>query len=79
LGPAAAERLITVPACELCNKRTQQDDDYFRATPALIAEPTPSAALEKIRPIVKPGFSRPQLWAWPQHNAARVIFAHNHP
>jgi hypothetical protein len=48
--PPRPNDLITVPACGPCNNGTQQDDDYFRATLALVAEPTPSEALESIRP-----------------------------
>lgn len=52
--------LITVPACASCNNGSQPDDDYFRNSLALIAEPTPSAALDRIRPAVTRSFARPQ-------------------
>jgi hypothetical protein len=54
--PPRPNDLITVPACGPCNTGTQQDDDYFRAALALNAEPTPSAALERIRPSRLPRF-----------------------
>jgi len=64
-----------VPACEPCNLGTQQDDDYFRATLALVAEPTPSAALERIRPTVTRGLARPQAAGFRAHFEERLNFA----
>jgi hypothetical protein len=73
--PPRPNDLITVPACELCNKGTQKDDDYFRATLSLINEPTPSAALERVRPTVTRSFARPEAKHLAAHFAERVKFA----
>jgi hypothetical protein len=72
--PPRPSDLITVPACEHCNQGTQPDDDYFRSTLALVAEQTPSAALESIRPNVTRGFARPQGAGLRAHFEQRMSF-----
>lgn len=67
--------LITVPACAPCNNGSQTDDDYFRKTLALIAEPEPSIALERIRPAVTRGFGRVQERGLRAHFEGRTGFA----
>ena len=67
--------LITVPACGPCNYGTQPDDDYFRDSLALIAERTPSAALERIRPKVTRSFARPQQQGLRAHFESKIKFA----
>jgi len=67
--------LITVPACSPCNSGTQPDDDYFRKTLALIDEPTPSDALELIRPAVTRSFQRPREQGLRAHFESRLKFA----
>ena len=73
--PPRPNDLITVPACGPCNNGTQQDDDYFRATLALVAERTPSEALESIRPTVRRSFARPQAAGLAAHFADHLKFA----
>lgn len=72
--PPRPSDLITVPACEHCNQGTQPDDDYFRSTLALVAEQTPSATLEKIRPNVTRAFARPQGAGLRSHFEQRMSF-----
>lgn len=67
--------LITVPACALCNQGSQANDDYFRKTLALIAEPEPCIALERIRPAVTRGFTRVQEGGLRAHFEGRIGFA----
>jgi hypothetical protein len=74
-NPPRPDDLITVPACGPCNNGTQADDDYFRASLALIAEPEPSPALESIRPAVTRAFARPQAAGLHAHFEARLNFA----
>jgi hypothetical protein len=73
--PPLPNDLITVPACGPCNNGTQQDDDYFRATLVLVAEPTPSGALESIRPTVRRSFARRQAARLRAHFEGRLRFA----
>jgi hypothetical protein len=67
--------LITVPACGPCNNGTQKNDDYFQRTLALIKEPEPSLALERIRPAVTRAFEKPAAQGLRAHFEHRIGFA----
>jgi hypothetical protein len=43
------DNLITVPACESCNKDSQHDDEYLRAFMMLLRDAAPSQAIERVR------------------------------